>query len=175
MAGGSSTPWGRSATTTATRIPPPAGAEIPSRLNAPARSARTAASLVSPPHGSPGRSGRPADADRSPDPSPAESRRPWRRPFLRRPTSTRPNDPHPPPTPGSVPRPAGPIQISYVCYNLPRLALTTEWHRWLSPIQSLFPSLALPASTGFNGNPFLLDPESVPRVVMLSFRSFERG
>ena len=42
--------------------------------------------------------------------------------------------------------------------------------RWLFPIRSmLLPRLIHPM--GFNGSPFLLDPESVPRVVCLSFRS----
>ena len=50
------------------------------------------------------------------------------------------------------------------------VGLTTEWHRWLFPIRSLLlPRLIHPM--GFNGSPFLLDPESVPRVVSLSFRS----
>ena len=50
------------------------------------------------------------------------------------------------------------------------VGLTTEWHRWLFPIRSLLlPRLIHPM--GFNGSPFLLDPESVPRVVCLSFRS----
>ena len=50
------------------------------------------------------------------------------------------------------------------------VGLTTEWHRWLFPIRSmLLPRLIQPM--GFNGSPFLLDPESVPRVVSLSFRS----
>jgi cold-inducible RNA-binding protein len=49
--------------------------------------------------------------------------------------------------------------------------LTTEWHRWFFPIRSLLSSLAVPAATGFNGSPFLLDPESVLRVAGLSKRS----
>jgi RNA recognition motif-containing protein len=47
------------------------------------------------------------------------------------------------------------------------VGLTNEWHYWFFPIRSLLPSLAFPASTGFNGSPFLLDPESVPRVAGL--------
>ena len=70
--------------------PPPAGAEIPSGRNAPARSARAAARLVGRPHGSPGRSGCPANADRSPDLTAAEFRRPWRRSFFGRSPATRP-------------------------------------------------------------------------------------
>jgi cold-inducible RNA-binding protein len=50
------------------------------------------------------------------------------------------------------------------------VGLTTEWHRWLIPIRSmLLPRLI--HLMGFNGSPFLLDPESVPRVVCHSFRS----
>ena len=48
--------------------------------------------------------------------------------------------------------------------------LPTEWNRWVFPIRSmLLPRLIYPM--GFNGSPFLLDPESIPRVVSLSFRS----
>ena len=53
--------------------------------------------------------------------------------------------------------------------------LTTESHRWLFPIRSLLHSLAFPASPGFTGNPFLLDPESILRVVLLSIRSSTVG
>jgi cold-inducible RNA-binding protein len=50
------------------------------------------------------------------------------------------------------------------------VGLTTEWNRWLLPIRSLLlPCLIHPM--GFNGSPFLLDPESVPRVVSLSLGS----
>ena len=50
------------------------------------------------------------------------------------------------------------------------VGLTTEWNRWVFPIRSmLLPRLIHPM--GFNGSPFLLDPESIPRVVSLSFRS----
>ncbi len=50
------------------------------------------------------------------------------------------------------------------------VGLTTEWNRWVFPIRSmLLPRLIHPM--GFKGCPFLLDPESIPRVVSLSFRS----
>ena len=50
------------------------------------------------------------------------------------------------------------------------VGLTNEWHRWLFPIRSLLlPRLIHPM--GFSGSPCLLDPESVPRVVSLSFGS----
>ena len=50
------------------------------------------------------------------------------------------------------------------------VGLTTEWNCWLFPILSLLlPRLVHPMD--FIGSPFLLDPESVPRVVSLSFRS----
>ena len=44
---------------------------------------------------------------------------------------------------------------------------TNEKHRRFFPIWSLLPPLAAPTSTGFNGSPFLLDPESVLRVAGL--------
>jgi RNA recognition motif-containing protein len=50
------------------------------------------------------------------------------------------------------------------------VGLPTEWNRWVFPIRSmLLPRLIHPM--GFDGSPFLLDPESIPRVVSLSFRS----
>ena len=50
------------------------------------------------------------------------------------------------------------------------VGLPTEWNRWVFPIRSmLLPRLIHPM--GFVGSPFLLDPESIPRVVKLSFRS----
>ncbi len=50
------------------------------------------------------------------------------------------------------------------------VGLTIEWNRWVFPIRSmLLPCLIHPM--GFNGCPFLLDPESISRVVNLSFRS----
>ena len=52
-----------------------------------------------------------------------------------------------------------------------KVGLTTEWHRWLFPIRSLLPSLAFPASRSSIRSPFLLDPESTRRVVLLSSRS----
>jgi cold-inducible RNA-binding protein len=50
------------------------------------------------------------------------------------------------------------------------VGLPTEWNRWVFPIRSmLLPRLIHPM--GFVGSPFLLDPESILRVVKLSFRS----
>ena len=50
------------------------------------------------------------------------------------------------------------------------VGLTTEWNRWVFPIRSML--LPRPIhQMGFNGSPFLLDPESIPRVVSLSIRS----
>jgi RNA recognition motif. (a.k.a. RRM, RBD, or RNP domain) len=60
----------------------------------------------------------------------------------------------------SCPYPLDSVTLSLV-------GLTNEWHRWFFPIRSLLPSLAFPTSTGFNGSPFLLDPESVLRVAGL--------
>jgi len=48
-------------------------------------------------------------------------------------------------------------------------------HRWLFPIRSLLPSLAFPAAKGSTRSPFLPDPESLLRVVLLSFRSLTVG
>src|SRR4051812_13028509 len=55
------------------------------------------------------------------------------------------------------------------------VGLTTEVPRWLFPIRSLLPSLAFPAALGSTRSPFLLDPESLLRVVLLSFRSLTVG
>jgi cold-inducible RNA-binding protein len=53
---------------------------------------------------------------------------------------------------------------------LSSVGLTSEWNRWVFPIRSmLLPCLIHPM--GFKRCPFLLDPESIPRVVTLSFRS----
>jgi cold-inducible RNA-binding protein len=50
------------------------------------------------------------------------------------------------------------------------VGLPTEWKRWILPIRSmLLPRLIHPM--GSNASPSLLDPESIPRVVNLSFRS----
>ena len=48
------------------------------------------------------------------------------------------------------------------------VGLPTERNRWVFPIRSmLLPRLIHPM--GFNGSPFLLDPESIPRVVSFRF------
>ena len=50
------------------------------------------------------------------------------------------------------------------------VGLPTEWNRWIFLIRSmLLPRLIHPK--GFDRSLFLLDPESIPRVVKLSFRS----
>jgi cold-inducible RNA-binding protein len=50
------------------------------------------------------------------------------------------------------------------------VGLTSEWNHWdFAFLSMLLPCLIHPM--GFNGSPFLLDPESMPRVVSLSFRS----
>jgi cold-inducible RNA-binding protein len=74
--------------------------------------------------------------------------------------------------------PAGIARI--FCYFFPFLVillsvgLTTEWNRWVLPIRlMLLPCLIHPM--GFNGSPFLLDPESVNRVVSHWFRSSTVG
>ncbi len=53
--------------------------------------------------------------------------------------------------------------------------LTTESHGWLSPNRYPLYSFVSPASPGFIGNPFLLDPESILRVALLSISEFDRG
>jgi hypothetical protein len=48
------------------------------------------------------------------------------------------------------------------------VGLPTERNRWVFPIRSmLLPRLI--HQMGFNGSPFLLDPESIPRVVSFRF------
>ena len=54
------------------------------------------------------------------------------------------------------------------------VGLTTEWNRRVFPIRSMLLP-CLPHPMGFNGSPFLLDPESIPRVVSLFVSEFDRG